>query len=525
MHSADSGIVIDSINQFQCATPFACDVPAGDSWCVLQDAASPSGWQIVALDHTRAPVLLVALPASGIYEILVGLYSPDLRCSGIFAKLSSQKDLLFLRPAAEREQEPYQEISLGIHRIAGEKLEIRQPYEYRSYITHVRLLPVAAIPENPPAEKLVLGLADVWHYFYFFGSYEADAIRNLVYQHAAWGFTHLVYEIGRSCMNYETKCGDPYFYDAFRPRTRLNAYQTRFHTPLQTAARACREYGLQLWGRLGMNIHYARNYRGTATSRFALEHPEFWETDQQGKRSARQLCFGYPEVRAERVAIWREAVELGITGLFIDTMRYMPMADWGRPYVEGFRAAYGRMPVADDPEWQRHRAGGFTDLLSETKRMLAEIDRADTPMALRIPAVSTAEVLRQGVDLEALLAHKLITHLILGEAKEAIGAEVIDEYATLAQAHGVHLLPCYMFHGTPLPGPEHHRAGDWPAVTYSTPDISWSLPELTRAYEKDTLAGVAFYESDEAVMFGALREFFWACRRPRLLAEMMSQRG
>ena len=534
-------VLYNKSDAFSCVKPMTTEVPLEDHWYLHADSKSPSGYIIMALGLLQPPPLTVALAEKGHYEIRIGLYSPDYRCSGIFARLVNRTEYIFLRPAAELADQPYQEVSLGVHHLDGSVLEIANPYEYRSYVTHLRLRPSPSHAQPPAASasstsassasasasaastdsgssaKLVLGLADVWHYFYFFGSYDKDCIRNLVYQHKHCGFTHLVYELGRSCMNYETKVGDPKHFDFFRPRTRFVVYQTRHHTPLQTAVAACREHGLAIWGRLCLNIHYKNTYRGSATSRFAREHPEFWEIEAGGKVSNRQLCFGYPEVRAERVAILREALEFGVEGLLLDTMRYMPMAQWGRPYVEGFLEKYGYYPQESDEKWYRFRAWGFTMLLEEIKNMLAETGRlgsrgAGTPVALRLPAVTPEELLVQGVDLDEILKLQLISHLIIGEAKESIPADLVKFYGDLVKEHDIKLLLCYFVHGEPLPGPEHHRAGEWPAVTYKTPDVTPMIGDLMREYTRGTIDGVAFYETDEGAMFNSLRQFFRACR-------------
>ena len=188
-----------------------------------------------------------------------------------------------------------------------------------------------------------------------------------------------------------------------------------------------------------MNMHYRGAYQGTATGEFALKHPEYQERNRDGKPKPDQLCFGYKPVRDERVAIFRELVTSGAKAISLDCMLYMPMANWGTPYVEGFQKDYGIDPRTLDeknPQWEtwlKYRASYFTLLLREIDAMLKEVGRPDTKVYLRVNDEGLASTLQNGVDIRQIVADGLADRILLGANFPAhrIKSDVIREYREL----------------------------------------------------------------------------------------------
>ena len=165
-----------------------------------------------------------------------------------------------------------------------------------------------------------------------------------------------------------------------RPRTKWLGYHAEHSQPFQRSVAAAKELGVNLSSRLCMNMHYVGDYRGSITSDYRERAiPEYREKRRDGTTIASQLCFGYQEVRDERVALFREMVEMGAEAISLDCMIYSPMASWGTPYVEGFQSQYGVDPrtlsTSDGlwGDWLEYRASSFTQLLREIDTMLQDV--------------------------------------------------------------------------------------------------------------------------------------------------------
>jgi hypothetical protein len=497
------------------------------SWQRVADPESPTGWRLQTEVKTIAPDLTLALPVSGIYEIRIGVFMPDTLTSGIYVRLDNTPYFTFLRGRLDGHYPAHHEAYFETAECGGRSLILRQPAEYRSYITHVRLIPRVTLPKFPPATKEVLGMDCTFHRYYFFAMREAGTAAAGVKMHQRAGFTEEVFCGGRSVLTYETKVGTPHKTEAARPRTHwLHDHSVTGEGPLQSALAAAKQLELQLSTRLSMNCHYHGSYANSLTSAFVLANPDMHDQRRDGSIDYHKMCYGYPEVRAERLAIFREMVEMGSRSLFIDCRRYMPMTQWGKPYIEGFTKEHGVDPrklKENDPLWSvwlRWRAEFFTKVLRELRQMLTSMGYKDIPISLRINAETVAQNLAHGADLPQIVKEGLVDRIILGEKDSR---PLLPEYRALLANKPIRLLGCLNVHGAALPGPEHHSSGKWPATMYRLPDID-QLSHIVADYYKAGLDGVAFYETDEAAAMPQMQDFFIACRNPEALTSYIKKR-
>ncbi len=491
-------------------------------WRKVDDPDSPSGWRLEA-DHTVvAPDIELPLNVKGIYDVAIGVFMPDSLTSGVHVRADNEPYFFFIKGWCDEKYPAYHETLYQTMDCTGRKLIFRQANAVRAYITHVKLVPRETIPELPRATKQTLGLSCTFHDYYFYGQRQGDVTSEAVVKaHELCGFTELVFCCGRSVLCYETKVGTPHKTEKARPRTALLARCAREQRPLGKALAAANDRGIKLSGRLSMNCHYHGTYENALTSQFVLDNPHMHAKRRDGSVDNHRMCYGYPEVRAERIAILREMVELGCDHLFLDCRRYMPMTQWGDPLVESFQKEYGFDPKAlketDDlwPTWLRHRAGFFTMVLRDLKKTLAEIGRDDVTVTIRVHAVPLAETLVQGAELDVFVKEGLVDRIVLGEQDSR---PVAGEYLELVKETDVEIIGCMSVHGAAMPGPEHHTHFDWPGAMYRTPDFVKIAEVADELYDMG-VHGMAFYETDEGCLYPRMRELFIAARNPEALKE------
>ena len=500
--------------------------PSTRAWHRVRDRESPSGWRLETRIATTAPDVRLPLPVKGVHEIRIGVHMPDTLTSGVYVRLESEPYFAFLRGRLHGQYPCYDETLYTTADCTGQSLVFRQPAEYRSIITHVRLIPRKQAPRFPVATKEVLGLDCTFHRYYFFAMRESGTSAAGVNMHRLCGFTEEVFCCGRSVLTYETQVGTPHKTEKNRPRTHWLHDHAVTHTPLKTALAAANRLGIRLSTRLSMNCHYHGSYENALTSEFVIRNSQFHDQRRNGSVDNHRMCYGYPEVRAERVAIFRELVEKGSRHLFVDCRRYMPMTQWGTPYIDGFTTEHDVDPRTlkeDDPRWNvwlRWRADFFTRVLRDIRAMLNAMGRSGVTVTLRVNAEPIATNLEHGADLERMVAEKLIDRLVLGEKDSR---PLLPNYLRLVEGTDIKLLGCLGVHGSAMPGPEHHTKGNWPTAMYHRPDVD-RLAAVVQGYYRAGLDGVAFYETDEATAMPGMRDFFIACRSPEALSVFVEQR-
>ena len=526
-YSSES-VVLEDIGEFEPASAITSEKTTG-TWQRAEVGASPSGWILQTDAEVNAPDISVAIPVQGTYDIYIGVYMPDSLVSGVLVRMDDDPHFAFVRGCCDGKYPAFHETYYKCQDCTGRHLVFRQPAESRSYVTHVRLVPRSTPPKMPRATREVIGLADAWHYNYFFSSRESDSISTLVKMHELCGLTEISFEAGRSCMWYETSVGTRCRIDPNRPRTKWLPYHCDRHRPFSTAIETAHALGLDFESRLCMNIHYAGTYRGSITSDFAVENSKFQERRKDGTAYPQQLCFGYDEVRAERVAVLREQVELGASSLCLDCMKYPPMARWGKPYVDGFKDSHGIDPSelsADDPHWQlwlMYRASYFTRLVREVRSMLSEVRKPDIPLSIRVDDRGVESALESGINMRELVSGGLVQKVILGgdSPDRVIAESVIQEYRQILDGTSVKLIAGLQAHGFPaMPGPEHHKDGAWPAAMYFEPNMVALAHNIDHMYDLG-VDGVAFYESDEGTLYPNMRDLFIAARTPETMKELV----
>ncbi len=193
--------------------------------------------------------------------------------------------------------------------------------------------------------------------------------------------------------------------------------------PLRLAIDYGHQKNLAIYGRLAMNRHYGKEMHAGLTSRFAGEHPHYYERGKRGKIIRHKLCYAFEEVQQERIDILLEIQRLGVDALVLDYARQMPILLYHDALVHPFTEKTGVDPrqinssdPADYKKWFQYRA----DILSEFMRKLRTAVKAQEkelgkkcPILVRIPDNAEWLMIAYGLDLRTWYEEELIDGTIL----------------------------------------------------------------------------------------------------------------
>lgn len=191
---------------------------------------------------------------------------------------------------------------------------------------------------------------------------------------------------------------------------------------LDVVARACRAQGILCYATMRMNGDYAASPTDDSLSRqfnsdFWRAHPEFRVRGPKGEDRTK-LSYAYPEVRAFKLAILREAAARDVDGLALDFLRHPPFFGFEEPMVNAFRARHGidprPLPVTD-PRWGPIRATFMTTFLRDTRALL---DAAGAKHGRRLglsARIDHREYALLGCDLATWLKEGLLDYLVVGQ--------------------------------------------------------------------------------------------------------------
>ncbi len=218
---------------------------------------------------------------------------------------------------------------------------------------------------------------------------------------------------------------------------------------LAVVAKACHDTGLECFASIRMNPDYAASWMGEGiprmfNSNFWWQHPEFRVRGPKGEDRTK-LSYAFPEVRAFKLGVIREALERDIDGLNLDFLRHPPFLGYEQPMVAAFQAKYGEDPRklrADDPRWLKLEAEVMTGFLREVRQAADEAGAAKR-RRLRISVrVDHKQYRAWGLDIERWMKDKLIDLLIV--AQHSLGGYVFDLRPFVQMARGT---GCQVFFG------------------------------------------------------------------------------
>ena len=213
------------------------------------------------------------------------------------------------------------------------------------------------------------------------------------------GITDLYWRVfngGRAM--YPSKIAQVQDIQAYKDAEKINLYSqanmsmewqrfTDFNTynPIPDAIKAAKEFGVNLhfWYSI-----YEDDHGGYVLSKFAKEHPEYWQMDREGNTYRGTLDWFFPEVRKYKLAIIDELLKYKANGLMLDFVRHngCPSSDkngihrfgYNPEIREHYKKTYGKDPIdlpPDEKQWLSFKREIQTSLVKEIRK---KMDRKNT---------------------------------------------------------------------------------------------------------------------------------------------------
>lgn len=210
---------------------------------------------------------------------------------------------------------------------------------------------------------------------------------------------------------------------------------------LKVVAEACHEAGMSCYASLRMNGDYSTGWMGESLPRmlnstFWWQHPEFRVRGKKGEDQTK-LSYAFPEVRAFKLGILREAAERDIDGINLDFLRHPPCFGYEEPLIAAFKAKHGQDPreiAADDPRWLQLRADIMTGFLRDVRKLLNEAG-SEKKRHLGLSArVDWKQYLAHGCDIDTWLKEGLLDYLVI--AQHTLGGYEFDLAPFVQKARG-----------------------------------------------------------------------------------------
>jgi hypothetical protein len=376
------------------------------------------GTMVYARPELNAPPLELALNASGLYRIYLGInytksryhYQKYSSYGALNVKLTSDQgftrvgaEQAVIKPAATSRSLPtlklgkgqfiprsIQEVYWKTADLTGESFHFRppgEPYNNEAWrgisnLSYVRLVPASA-EEAQDWQKLqprddtrrcafiycsgnLSGHIDAgpWDYHPTSMDWFRDEIQPCLNTDVE--IFNLEVIRGSYCI-YNTELGDVGGED--------NSWQEEWVDPLAAFTELVHENGMRIFGAMRMiGAGYPSSLEPLSRASFFWTHPEWAKRDREGLPTG-NLSIAYPEVRAYWLSLLREVLNYGVDGITVYLHRFYPFVLYEDPVVVSFREKYGEDPrqlPGDDERWRMHCAGFLTQFLREVRALVDE---------------------------------------------------------------------------------------------------------------------------------------------------------
>ena len=210
---------------------------------------------------------------------------------------------------------------------------------------------------------------------------------------------------------------------------------------LKVVADACHEAGMSCYASLRMNGDYPASWMGESlphmlNSNFWWQHPEFRVRGKKGEDQTK-LSYAFPEVRAFKLGILREAAERDIDGINLDFLRHPPCFGYEEPLITAFKAKHGQDPrevAADDPRWLQLRADLMTGFFRDVRKVLDKAGQKKGRHLGLSARVDWKESKAWGCDIDTWLKEGLLDYLVI--AQHSLGGYEFDIAPFVRKAQG-----------------------------------------------------------------------------------------
>ena len=333
----------------------------------------------------------IALPAVGWHAVAVGLVGGD--CE-VAVKLGDEGSFRRCRLEVWREHEKADGLGEAFVSCADLKattLTIRPIRGKACRLAFVRLLGLsdeqvrlAKAARTPNKTRRVTVNNDGFSMF-FSGMDSKERLHSLIDRYANKRLYSYDYCTGSdaSC-TYDTKVGTvfgtykPGFWRQGDRRAHDNIQKliAEGNDPLRVVIDRCHEQGLRVHVSFRMNANYPPPMADTFNGELYWKHYNCRIMMRYGRHNCR-LSYAYPQVRAFRLALIKEAIGYGPDGFHLDFLRHPPFMGYDKPLVAEFKKRYGVDPlkIPEDQRWHGLCSQVMTGLVRDVRRALDEAGR------------------------------------------------------------------------------------------------------------------------------------------------------
>ena len=429
--------------------------------------------------------LVIRLPAKGWHAVTLGLLDGE---SEIDARLGAEGTFKRCRLQVWRQHERPEglgEAFVGCADLNGSTLTLRPVSQRPCRLAFVRLLGLAQeqvrlakAAAEPNHDRRVTVNNDGFSMF-FSGVDSKEKLYRLVDQYGNQRLYSFDYCTGSdaSC-TYATKVGTVFgtYKDTFWRQGDRRAYDNiqkliaAGDDPLKVVIDRCHAQGLRVHVSFRACANYAPPMADTFNGELYWKHYNCRITMRSGQQSSR-LSYAYPEVKAFRVALIKEAVGYGPDGLHLDFLRHPPFVGYDEPLVATFRQRYGVDPrtVPEDERWYGLCAEVMTGFVRDVHRVLDEAGQAAGRRLTLSASFDYANYRQQGLDVERWVKEGLVDDISPG--RHGLGG-IYFSAASFAQM--VRGTPCKLF-----PRLEHTIAGHDPTPQSERGEVTYESEYMT----------------------------------------------
>lgn len=374
-----------------------CDLPAG--WRRRSVEVDELGALEVLTARHPAPPLQLRAPRAGTWQLSLGLY----REAGTFCEVEIQlADGLWqtVRPVyfIDDREGGVQEVRLDACAFRdGDSIRIRPVQRHASQCGLAWLRFEVPGPADVRHRGRVGAVCDP-HGMFARGSFEGvDDIHGLLQPFVDSDFDRICFGMGAGSfrMLYFSSVLPWFGKDCDRLHNEANArvaqtlgvFRKQQLDPVRVAIEFCHNNGLQFWASDRICHCFAPGaYGDDFAAPFYLDNPQLRTVHEDGSRG-NTVSPAHRDYQDLKLALYREWLEMGADGIYIDLQRKPGIVGIDAPAVEAFRREVGRTPAAADfrtLRWLQIRARVITDFIRRVRGLLDDFDSSRRiPLAIQ----------------------------------------------------------------------------------------------------------------------------------------------
>lgn len=339
-----------------------------------------------------AAAVSVTLPARGWHAVSIGMVGGD---SQVDARLGAQGSFRRCRLEVWRQHEKATglgEAFVGCADLSDTTLCLKPVGRKPCRLAFVRLLGMSeeqvrlVLAARKPKEAKSVSVNNDGFSMFFSGMDSKERLHRMIDLYADKRLYSYDYCLGSdaSC-TYDTKVGSIFGagLDKFwrqgdkRAHDNVHKFIAEGNDPLRVVIERCRENGMRVHASFRMNANYPPPMAKTFNGDLYWKHYDCRITSRHGRRSYR-LSYAFPQVRAFRLAIIKEAIGYNPDGIHLDFLRHPPFLGYDKPLLDAFQKKYGVDPlkVPEDERWQGLCAEVMTGFVRDVRSALDAAGKA-----------------------------------------------------------------------------------------------------------------------------------------------------